>query len=215
MFQFFGAALSLLLALWAPLSASAQQGPFAAKAPAGWTVVERYTTNQYMQHKKSLIDFVGDNYPYPVPKAANFTRQELAVAITVRSTDAEGGSLDDYVADYLETAGGPPGPSFKPYRIAYFLSGWQTYYAADRLVRPIQSRSNVLVGGERGVAFVFSVTVSSNLSGDFTEHDGKIKQVLVKRGADIFVFTLSSFGVVFARDEAVFDAFLQSIRWRQ
>jgi hypothetical protein len=214
-FQLLTVGLCLLLSLCAsPSTAAAQQSPFAAKAPTGWTVVERSTIDQQMQQKKSLIDFVGGNYPYPGPKAANFTQQELAVAITVRSTDAEGGSLDDYVADYLETAGGPPGPSFKPYRIAFFRGGGKTYYSVDRLVKPIQSRSNVVVGGEKGVAFVFAATVHSNLPDDFTEHDGKIKQVIVKHGSDIFVFTLSSFGVVFARDEAVFDTFLQSVRWR-
>ena len=106
-FQVLGAGLSMLLSLCAlPSTAVAQQSSFAARAPTGWTVVERYTSDQRMQQKNSLIDFVGDNYPYPGPKAANFTQQELAVSITVRSTDAEGGSLDALDPSLDEQGGG-------------------------------------------------------------------------------------------------------------
>jgi len=64
--------------------------------------------------------------------------------------------LDDYVGDYLDIAGGPPGRSFKPYSYAFFSSRAKRYYSVDRLVKPIERRSDVLVGGEKGVAFTFA-----------------------------------------------------------
>jgi len=52
----------------------ARQNLFSAKVPVGWTVVERYASDDRMQQKNLLVDFVGDNYPCSGPRAEGFTR---------------------------------------------------------------------------------------------------------------------------------------------
>lgn len=199
---------------------------FSARVPVGWTVVERYANDDRMQQKQSLVDFVGVNYP-----GSGTEGHAVAVAITVRSTDAEGDSLSDYVADYLDIAGGPPGPSFKPYNWAFFRSGAKRYYSVDRLIKPVDRRSEVVVGGEKGIAFAFGASVDTtsldNQAGPDEDlvytmttsgrnawrPNAKLQQVIVKHGSEIVVFTLNSFDAVFDRDQSIFDSFLASVRW--
>src|SRR5579872_1333863 len=261
-FQACSSAALLLCALLASSSLSAQEyrargNIFSAQVPANWEVVERFVEDDRMQQKDLLVDFVSGDRLHPGQRASGHVPEPFAVAITVRLTDAEGDSLEAYLDDYLDTAGGPPGPSFKPYSYVFFASGAKRYYSVDRLVKPIRHKSDMVVDTEKGVAFTFAAnvdtfsldrqdedlvdTLAANVEmfshverfsfhrqtgpdeddlvhtltswGKNIEPNATIKQVVVKHGPDIVVFTLNSFDAVFAHNESIFDGFLRSVRW--
>lgn len=167
---------------------------FSAKLPSYWTTVERYQLDANTRQKR-LVDIIG------------FVHGNLDVTISVRSVPSEGDSTHEFLPDYLESGSG------KPYNQTLFRYGRQVYYSVDRPTGQVLGKTELDVDGEKAFAIIFMPALARPLDiPPFTDRV-KVKEVLVRRGSEIFFFTLNGVEDEFVRDERLLDEFVRSVRW--
>ena len=166
----------------------------ALRAPLFWSIVERNRKDPSTKETR-LFDIVG------------FVHGNLDVAISVRTIPSEGDSVEEFLADYIESGKG------KPYRQSFFNHRDQVYFSVDRPVGPLEAKSPLTVDGEKAVAITFSPALAPPLDLPPFTSRVKVKEVIAKRGSNLVIFTLSGVQDEFSRDEKIFDDVVKSVHW--
>jgi hypothetical protein len=170
-----------------------RQGPRVKfNVPPGWSVVEQYRQDPVLKQFRA-VDMIG------------YVNGNLDVALTVRTEPSEGDALEEFAADYAGDN--------KTVAVRFYRYNGQVYYAMNRPPK-VEAKSMRTVAGERALGLVYTADLMPlGLNIPAIDGHAKVKELVIKRGKDMILFSMQSTHSQFDRDERIFEQFAATISW--